>query len=240
MEPTGTLITSDENEAEKIEYEKIIELEKGHGQLKKQGINFFMFLLLCLLNFFRGSKAKPSVFGVKPCSSSDWISQLIYIAACVLISRQSIKVVQHEQALKIKYAKGLASSDIELQGSTLTRLLMFSFLGGWVSGALGLGGGSIFNPLLLSFGVPPKVASSTGMYMIIFSTGASTMTYIAAGKLEVSYGLWVGSFCVFGTIIGMSILNTCMHRLGRQSPLVFLLSFILGISALSVPYFGLG
>lgn len=116
---------------------------------------------------------------------------------------------------------------------------MFSFVGGWVSGALGLGGGAIFNPLLLSFGVPPKVASSTGMYMIIFSTGASTMTYVAAGKLDVSYGLWVGSFCIFGTIIGMSILNTCMRRIGRQSPLVFLLTFILGISALAVPYFGM-
>ena len=47
-----------------------------------------------------------------------------------------------------------------------------------MSGALGLGGGSIFNPLLLSMGVPPKVASATGMYMIIFSTGASTVTYV--------------------------------------------------------------
>ena len=47
-----------------------------------------------------------------------------------------------------------------------------------MSGALGLGGGSIFNPLLLSMGVPPRVASATGMYMIIFSTGASSLIYI--------------------------------------------------------------
>lgn len=93
--------------------------------------------------------------------------------------------------------------------------MVFSFVGGWVSGALGLGGGSIFNPLLLSLGVPPKVASATGMYMIIFSTGASTFTYLLADMLPVSYGIWVGSFCVLGTIIGMILLDKIMSKLGR-------------------------
>lgn len=133
----------------------------------------------------------------------------------------------------------MASSDVDLRGPPFIKLMAFSFVGGWVSGALGLGGGSIFNPLLLSMGVPPKVASATGMYMIIFSTGASTMTYLINDMLDISYGVWVGSFCILGTIVGMVLLNTIMKKLGRQSPLVILLSFILGISALSVPIFGL-
>jgi uncharacterized protein len=86
------------------------------------------------------------------------------------------------------------SSDVQMEGSKLTKLITMSFVGGWVSGALGLGGGSIFNPLLLSMGCPPKVASATGMYMIIFSTGASTMTYVIANLLNVNYAVWIGSF----------------------------------------------
>ena len=121
----------------------------------------------------------------------------------------------------------------------MVKLLGFSFLGGWVSGALGLGGGAIFNPLLLSMGVPPKVASSTGMYMIIFSTGASTISYLLNGMLDYSYGLWVGSFCVIGTIGGMILLDKVMKKFDRQSPLVMLLAFIMGISCIAVPYFGL-
>lgn len=146
--------------------------------------------------------------------------------------------MQKEQDLKQKYGSGLASSDVKLHGGPLVKLLAFSFVGGWVSGALGLGGGSIFNPLLLSLGCPPKVASATGMYMIIFSTGASTMTYIIAEMLDVTYGLWIGSFCILGTLLGMSLLESVMKKLGRQSPLVILLSFILGISAVAVPAFG--
>jgi len=120
----------------------------------------------------------------------------------------------------------------------MVKLLGFSFIGGWVSGALGLGGGSIFNPLFLSMGVPPKVASASGMYMIIFSTGASTMIYIINGMLDISYGMWVGGFCFVGTFLGMHLLNVVMKKLNRQSPLVMLLSFIFIISVISVPIFG--
>lgn len=88
--------------------------------------------------------------------------------------------------------------------------MFFAFTGGWISGALGMGGGSIFNPLLLSFGVPPQVSSATGMYMIIFSTGASTLTYILNDLLNVSYGIWAGLFCIAGSIIGMKLLEIWM------------------------------
>ena len=46
---------------------------------------------------------------------------------------------------------------------------MIGFGGGWVAGALGLGGASIYNPALLAMKVNPKVAASTGMYLVIFS-----------------------------------------------------------------------
>ena len=140
--------------------------------------------------------------------------------------------------MKVNYGAGLGPSDVVLKGPALTKLLAFSFVGGWVSGALGLGGGSIFNPLLLSMGCPPKVASATGMYMIIFSTGASTMTYIISDMLDLSYGAWVGSWNVVGSLIGMYLLEKIMKKLDRQSPLVILLSSILGISAIAVPVFG--
>ena len=56
------------------------------------------------------------------------------------------------------------------------KLIIYAFLGGWVSGALGLGGGAIFQPVMLSMGVPPQVASATGMYIIMFTTFGSVVT----------------------------------------------------------------
>jgi uncharacterized membrane protein YfcA len=147
---------------------------------------------------------------------------------------------KEEQTLKKKFGAGLASSDVNLNGKNVAFLLIFSFLGGWVSGALGLGGGAVFNPLLLSMGVPPRVSSATGMYMIIFSTAASTLSYYLNGLLIFNYGLFVGFFCVLGTYIGMVLLEKMMGKQNKQSYLVFLLSFVLGLSAVAVVFFGVG
>ena len=125
-----------------------------------------------------------------------------------------------------------------MSGGSLYTLLGFSLLGGWVSGALGLGGGAIFNPLLLSMGVPPKVASASGMYMIIFATGANTITFLLNDMLNMTYGLWIGGCCIAGTIIGMIILEVVMKKYNRQSPLVFLLAAIFLVSVIAVPIQG--
>jgi H+/gluconate symporter-like permease len=213
----GTVVTasSPEEEADKAELERIYELEKGHAQFKKHGLNFFIFLLLVFLDIFRGSKKSPSMFDVKPCSWEDWTSLAIYAVICVFVCMYAIKMVQREQDLKKKYGRGLEPGDINMTGSNLTTLMVFSAFGGFASGALGLGGGSIFNPLLLSMGVPPKVASASGMYMIIFATGSSTVAYILNDMLNLDYSLWVGGFNICGTVIGMITLEAVMKKLNR-------------------------
>lgn len=73
---------------------------------------------------------------------------------------------------------GLLDSDIKYHGNTIIKLVALAFIGGWVSGALGLGGGAVYNPVLLSMGVPASVSSATGMYMIMFSTLGSSLLFV--------------------------------------------------------------
>jgi uncharacterized membrane protein YfcA len=77
----------------------------------------------------------------------------------------------------------LVPSDLVFEGKVLRNVLFLGFGGGWVAGALGLGGGVIFNPLLLSMGVPPIVSSATGMYLITFSKIAACLIYFLVGAL---------------------------------------------------------
>ena len=128
--------------------------------------------------------------------------------------------------------------EVHFDQKQLSKLLFFALIGGWVSGALGLGGGAIFNPLLLSMGVPPPVSSATGMYMIMFSTAGSSIIYMLYQVLDVQYALWLGFWCSMGSIAGLYILNQIMKKFNRQSPIVFLLAFVLGLSTIMVPLFG--
>jgi uncharacterized membrane protein YfcA len=83
------------------------------------------------------------------------------------------------------------------------KLVLSAFIGGWISGALGLGGGAIFNPIFLSMGVPPKVSSATSMYMISYSTFASSFIYILYKVLDIRFGIWIGFWCMIGTVCGL-------------------------------------
>jgi len=185
----------------------------------------------------RGSKKSRSIINIDTCSVVGWLLVVIYVVICSVCTFLGIRTVNAEQSLKKKVGRGLIKSDVKFERSVVTKLVIFALLGGWVSGALGLGGGAIFNPLLLSLGVPPAVASSTGMYMIMFSTAGSSITYIVFGTLNVPFGLWIGVWCAIASLIGLYILNKVVKKFDRQSPIVFLLTFVLGLSALLVPVF---
>ena len=127
-------------------------------------------------------------------------------------------------------------SDIRYNGKQLVYLLFFAFWGGFISGALGLGGGSVFNPVMISLGVPPLVSTSTGMYMIMYSTAASTVMYISYGTFNVAFALWISFWCSMGIMVGVSIMDHLIKKYKRQSILVIVLTVILGFSAVLVPY----
>lgn len=104
----------------------------------------------------------------------------------------------------------LVPSDLVFEGKVLRNVLGLGFGGGWVAGALGLGGGVIFNPLLLSMGVPPKVSSATGMYLITFSKIAPCIIYFMYGELQLDYGFWVAGWSTVGAILGLKGANYYM------------------------------
>ena len=150
------------------------------------------------------------------CSAMDWVtisSFLILMIASVFIA---VKNVSAEQQLKKRHGSiNLVSSDLVFKGKTLKSVLNLGFWGGYVAGALGLGGGVIFNPYLIGMGVPPKVSSATGMYLIMYSKIAAVTVYMLAGKLNIQYGLWIAAWSSVGAIIGLYGSNWYMKKFNR-------------------------
>jgi hypothetical protein len=68
----------------------------------------------------------------------------------------SVRILGSDQQLKIKYGSiNLVESDIIFNRKNISTLIVLGFMGGLLAGALGLGGGVIFNPVLLTMGLPP-------------------------------------------------------------------------------------
>lgn len=168
-----------------------------------------------MVTLLRGNKKSPSIIGIQSCDALGWIFVLMLIGICSLLTVMGVRKVKSEQALKKKVGRGMGKSDVEFTNKTVGKLVIFATLGGWVSGALGLGGGAIFNPLLLSMGVPPAVASSTGMYMILFSTAGTSITFILFGVLNLTFGFWIGCWCAVASLIGLYALNKVIKKFDR-------------------------
>lgn len=168
-----------------------------------------------MVNLLRGSRKYESLIGIERCSQEDWALVFAFILYCGILTALAATKVFHEQGLKEKLGAGMAPSDLRLTGNVLIKLVTFAFLGGFMSGALGLGGGAIFNPLLLSLGLLPCVASATGMYMILFSTSGSSMIYAIHKMLNLQFSFWIGIWCSSGSLLGLYILNKIIKRFDR-------------------------
>ena len=134
---------------------------------------------LILMNLMMGSSYMESIVGIKKCEIAYWAIQIAFVLICVVCAVIAVRLAQSNQNLKLKYGGvNLGESDIRYNDRTkLTQLLILGFVGGWVAGALGLGGGCVYNPALLALGIPPKVSSATGLYLVTFSKIASVLVY---------------------------------------------------------------
>ena len=136
-------------------------------------------MFLIIISALRLDKSPVSF---ETCGVGDWVSTAVFFIIMLLFVVYASRRIGREQELKRKYGNvNLVESDLIFQGAVLKKVLGLGFGGGWVAGALGLGGGVIFNPLLLAMGVPPKVSSATGMYLITFSKIATSFLYVLFG-----------------------------------------------------------
>lgn len=113
---------------------------------------------------------------------------------------------------------------------------MISFFGGWVSGALGIGGGCIFNPCLLALGVHPKVSGATGMYLVMFSSMSSCFINWHANNLNFEYGILLGVLASLASICGLFFAELYVKRTGKASIFVWILCAVFLLSILITPY----
>jgi len=118
--------------------------------------------------------------------------------------------------LKKKYGSiNLVESDIVFEGLTLVKVLFLALGGGFIAGALGLGGGVIFNPMLLSMGVPPMVSKATSLYLITFSKVITCIVYFIYGQLVLDYSAWIAFVSVIGGLAGVAFAIWYIKRFKR-------------------------
>ena len=165
----------------------------------------------------------------------------MFITEClflILMTIISVIIVKEEHIIKINWDYEFIEGDIIWTSKVITNFIISSFLIGLISALAGLGGGVFFNPFMLSYGISPIVASSTGMYMVMFSNFSNCLLYIFSGVLDGPFALWLGLFSVLGAVVGVKLINEYIRRTGKSYYIAFVLAGVVLFSAVVIPVFG--
>lgn len=218
---------------------KIVKAEESHLQWWPWTICIFEQAILVLMNLALPTKTRESPIGVSLCGAWFWIIQIAFLVFCALMLVYTIWHLKREQALKIKYGNvNICESDIIYNNKNVSKLVALGFFGGVLAAALGLGGGIIFNPVLLSLGVPPQASGAISLYLVFYGKVASCLVYVLNGQLNIMYSLWVGLWASVGGVIGSAALIIYIKFKGRQSTIVFILVLEFIVAIVLIPYFG--
>jgi len=150
------------------------------------------------------------------CSWEYWAVWGSFLLACIICTILATKLLVFQQNLKIKYGNiNLVDSDVRFDVKRTTAILSLGFFGGFIAGAFGLGGGVIFNPVLLAMGLPPTVSAATGLYLVTYGKIATTLIYFLNGQMNLFYSLWLGLWAIVGGVAGAGTTWFYMKVSGR-------------------------
>lgn len=116
--------------------------------------------------------------------------------------------------------------------------LGMTLVAGVLGGLLGLGGGIIMSPLLISLGVHPQVGAASTSVMVVFSSAAAVVQFGTQGLLNLQYGFICGVVSAVGSLLGVAVVGRWIARTGKSSIVILMLAGMVGIGGVLALVFG--
>ena len=132
--------------------------------------------------------ARPLVYGLEARGWDEVVIPFLYI---ILLFYFAIKM--------IRQGKKTENSNAAPTSFSIPKLLAVGFIGGFVSATLGVGGGFIIVPLIItSLGFNPKKAVGTSLFAVLLIVSVGFISY--AVNTDIDY--FIGLMLVAGTLVG--------------------------------------
>ena len=187
----------------------------------------FLELIVIIDQLIEGSNRVPSFIGITKCSFPYWLCFLLYVGIMLYFIKYSIQKVYEHINLKKKLIPDYSSEVIKNVENNITYVVGISIIAGIVSSSLGIGGGMITNPAFASLGMDPKESSSTSNFLIIVTAIATSFIFVLSGQLEISYSIYLGTFCTIAAFIGSFYILKYINKTGKSSVLLVIMEYFL-------------
>jgi len=102
---------------------------------------------------------------------------------------------------------------------------------GFLGGLLGVGAGNIIVPTLVWLGIPPKQASATTSFIVIFSSFAGFAGRVSLGALDVTLLIYTVAGSISGALLGAWLMSKKLQN-KHVKLLIGILLYIIAIKML--------
>ncbi|KAL6556608.1 hypothetical protein OROGR_005896 [Orobanche gracilis] len=222
--PGGPRNNADAKDFEEQQVRDIFELVRILGNVCWKDFGLLSFVWVTFLGLQIIKNYTPT------CSAIYWVVNLLQIPVSISVSGyEAISLYKGSRRLG---SKGDEGTDFKVH--QLIIYCLFGVLAGMVGGLLGLGGGFIMGPLFLELGVPPQVSSATATFAMMFSSSMSVVEYYLLKRFPVPYALYFAAVATVAAFTGQHVVRRMIIVMGRASIIIFILSFTIFVSAVSL------
>jgi len=121
----------------------------------------------------------------------------------------------------------------------LFKIFSLSYFTGIASGLLGIGGGFVMNPTLLSIGYSPEVSTAISAFCVLFTSSSTTTQFIIQGSISIQDSVVFLTVSSIGSYFGGLLISAIVDKYRRPSLLVWLLLFFMITTVLLMPTLGI-
>jgi len=185
-------------------------------------VTFMLSMTFFLLSYFRQN--------IKKCSDNFNIYLIFQILLTsffsFLFGFYVYKNYKYRKQNNFLFLKG----DINWNLKNLVKFSLFGTITGIISTYLGIGGGMLVTPFLLSNNILPEVVIATNSVSTFFSASISTSQYIFTGQILFNYGIYTSLLSMLGSYIGLKTSHIILKKINRKSFITFILFVIILLS----------
>jgi uncharacterized membrane protein YfcA len=166
------------------------------------------------------------------CSAEQWVVGFIFFLPFIFAVRASVDIASERQR---------KDPELQLNGDVDFTSLgvgppIYTFLIGILCALLGIGGGELAGPLLVSMGLIPQVVAATTSMFSLYGSSATVVGTLVTVKLNPGTSLLAFGLGLLGGLSGRLLAIKVVARLGRPSMTVFTLVVCLTLSAVAMVY----
>ena len=216
----------------------------------------FSYLVILIVAVLRGGKGFKSLVGITYCSSTSFLILIFGEITCITIALLICFKEKLDFAPKPININTETKEDSEITQESSNQLaervdsaIIFSkttiltcakiYFGGMLADMIGIGGGVVVNPLLLTLGYSPEIAATISGFVVLFTSLSTSTQFLIAGAYDFKNSISILAFSIIGSYFGKRYVDKVVEKLGRPSLLVWILFFITVISAFVLPGVGI-